>query len=171
MRLYSAKIPVIARDIVKQLVDEGDIEVSNHDEAELDIQAVLKEYQRMDRELTERAKDVLEQRGLPHEQFGKVKKVIADEKGFGLGEEGVNWMCNQILETFMHSQFVDEVYASDTELRKKLKVIIKKHMQVDEELDVEVRKRIKNLEEGTANWEVEYSKVMEQIKKKRGIKE
>jgi uncharacterized protein len=171
MRLYSAKIPIIARDIVKQLVDDGDIEVSNHEEAELDIQAVLKEYQRMDRELTERAKDVLEQRGLQHEAFGKEKKRIADEKGFGLGEEGVNWMCTQIVETFMHSQFVDEVFASDADLRKKMKVAIKRHMQVDEELDVEVRKRIKNLEEGTANWEVEYQKVLDQMKKKRGIKE
>ena len=33
----------------------------------------------------------------------------------------------------------------------------------------EVRQRIKNLEEGTANWDVEYQKVMEQIKQKRGL--
>jgi hypothetical protein len=44
-------------------------------------------------------------------------------------------------------------------------------MAVDEELDAEVRQRIKNLEEGTATWEIEYNRVMEQIKQKHGIKE
>ena len=44
-------------------------------------------------------------------------------------------------------------------------------MQVDEELDQEVRQRIKNLQEGTAAWDVEYAKVMDQIKTKHGIKE
>jgi hypothetical protein len=34
-----------------------------------------------------------------------------------------------------------------------------------------VRDRIKNLEEGTSAWEVEYAKVLEQIKQKHGLKE
>jgi uncharacterized protein len=171
MRLYSAKIPIIARDIVGELADAGDIEVGNREEAELDIQAVLKEYLRTDRELTEKAKDLMEQRGLPREQFGKLKRAVADDKGFGLGEESQVWIANQILETFMHSQWVDEVFADDTELRKKMKVIIRRHMLVDEEIDGEVRQRIKNLQEGSTAWDVEYSKVMEQIKAKRGLKE
>jgi hypothetical protein len=44
-------------------------------------------------------------------------------------------------------------------------------MQVDEAIDQEVRDRIKNLEEGTQAWDVEYQKVLEQIKTKHGIKE
>jgi len=47
--------------------------------------------------------------------------------------------------------------------------VLKKHMQVDEELDEEVRRRIKNLEEGTSTWEVEYGKVLDQIKRNRGL--
>jgi hypothetical protein len=171
MRLYSAKIPIIAREIVAELATAGDIEVENREEAELDIQAVLKEYLRTERELTERAKDVMEQRGLPREQFGKVKRAVAEEKGFGLGDESLVWIANQILETFMHSQWVDEVFADDAELRKKLKVIIRRHMLVDEEIDTEVRQRIKNLQEGSSAWDVEYAKVMEQIKQNRGLKE
>jgi hypothetical protein len=125
----------------------------------------------MDREITDKAKDVLDQRKLGYGQFGKVKRSLADERGFALGEESTNWIANQVLETFMQSQHVDEVFADDVILRKKLKEILKKHMQVDEELDEEVRKRIKNLEEGTATWEMEYAKVMEQIKRKHGINE
>ena len=64
---------------------------------------------------------------------------------------------------------VYEIYADDATMRRKMRDILKKHMQVDEELDEEVRKRIKNLEEGTQAWELEYQKAMEQIKRKHGL--
>src|SRR5882757_9934238 len=73
MRLYTGKIPVIGAEVVRALVEAGDIAVSDKPEAELDVQAVLKEYLRLEREITDRAKDVLQKRNLPYEQFGKVK--------------------------------------------------------------------------------------------------
>jgi hypothetical protein len=171
MKLYTGKIGSIAQEMIQSLTQAQDIEVNDSHEAQLDIESVLKEYVRMDRECTDKAKDLLEERKLPYGQFGKLKRAIADEKGFALGEEGVNWIANQILETFMQSQHVDEVFADDVLLRKKLKEILKKHMSVDEELDQEVRQRIKNLQEGTQAWELEYQKAMEQIKRKHGINE
>jgi len=171
VKLYTGKIPTIASEIIQSLVTANDIEVVDGHEAQLDVEAVLKEYVRMDREITDKAKDVLDQRKLAYGQFGKIKRGLADERGFALGEEATNWIANQVLETFMQSQHIDEVFAEDLVLRKKLKEILKKHMQVDEELDEEVRKRIKNLEEGTQTWELEYAKVMEQIKRKHGINE
>jgi hypothetical protein len=69
----------------------------------------------------------------------------------------------------MQSRFVDEIYSDDADLRKKMRTIMRRHMLVDEELDAEVRTRIKNLQEGTSQWDIEYSKVIEQIKQKRGI--
>jgi uncharacterized protein len=53
MRLYSGKIPAIATDLIRKLKEDGDIEVNDLHEAQLDIEAVLKEYMRLDRELTE----------------------------------------------------------------------------------------------------------------------
>jgi hypothetical protein len=123
----------------------------------------------MDREITDKAKDVLEQRKLPYGQFAKVKRAMAEERGFGLGEEGLSWMCNQLAEILMQSAHVEEVYADDATLRRKMRDVLRKHMMVDEELDEEVRRRIKNLEEGTQTWDVEYNKVMEQIKRNRGL--
>ena len=134
----------------------------------MDVQAVLKEYLRVDREITEKAKDILQKRNLPYEQFGKIKRALAGEKAFGLGEEALDWMTNQMLESFMQSPHIDEIFAEDTVLRKRMADILKKHMQVDEELDEEVRRRIKNLQEGTATWEIEYGKVLDQIKRNRG---
>ena len=110
MRLYSGKIPTVGTDIVKSLVDAGDIVVTDRGEAEMDVQAVLKEYLRVDREITEKAKDVLQKRNLPYEQFGKVKRALAGEKGFGLGDEGLDWMTNQMIESFMQSPHVEEIF-------------------------------------------------------------
>ena len=169
MRLYVGKIPVIAAEIVKALLESNDLSVLDRGESELDIQAVLKEYLRLERECTDKAKDLLQKRNLPYEHFGKVKRQIAAEKGFGLGDEALDWITTQIIESFMQSPHVEEVYAEDGVLRKKMADILKKHMHVDEEIDAEVRRRIKNLEEGTATWEVEYQKALDQIKKNRRL--
>jgi hypothetical protein len=169
MKLYSSKIPVVAEEIIRTLAEPGDIEVSDPAEAQLDVEAVLKEYLRMDRELSDRAKDVLEQKKLPYGQFGKVKRAMAEEREFGIGEEATAWIANQVLEAFMHSPHVEEVFADDVSMRKKMREVLRKHMMVDEELDEEVRRRIKNLVEGTQTWEIEYAKVMEQMKRKHGL--
>ena len=171
MRLYPGKVDTIAAEIINTMTQAGDIEVSDNNEAQADAASVLKEYIRLDKELTERAKDILEIRGLPYSHLGRTKRQLADQKEFGLGEEGLSWIANQMLEAFMSSRHIDEVFAEDNILRRKIKDICKKHMQVDEAIDTEVRDRIKNLEEGTQAWDVEYSKVLEQIKGKHGIKE
>ena len=53
MRLYAGKIPVIGAEIIKTLVDTGEISVTDRAEAELDVQAVLKEYLRLEREISD----------------------------------------------------------------------------------------------------------------------
>ena len=171
MKLYPSKVDTIAAEVVTRFTQDGDIDVTDANEAQLDVAAVLKEYIRVDRELTERAKDILEIRGLPYTALGRTKRQLADQKEFGLGEDGITWICNQLVETFMQSKHVEEVYSDDVTLRRKIKEIARKHMAVDEEIDQEVRQRIKNLQEGTAAWDVEYAKVMDQMKSKHGIKE
>ena len=96
---------------------------------------------------------------------------LAEQKEFGLGEDAVTWIATQLLETFMQSRNVEEVFGEDAILRKKIKEIVNKHMQVEEELDQEVRQRLKNLQEGTGAWDIEYARIMDQVKQKHGIKE
>lgn len=171
MKLYAGKIDTISADIITTLARDGDLEVSNRHEAEADVASVLKEYLRLDRELTERAKDILEIRGLPYSAFSRTKHTLAEKQDFGLGEDSITWICTQLLETFMQSSHIDEIFADDNVLRRKIKDILRRHMSVDEELDKEVRQRLKNIEEGTQSWEIEYNRVMEQIKQKHGLKE
>jgi len=171
MKLYTSKIPTIAEELVRSLVEAGDIEVNDVAESQADIEAILKEYVRLDREFTDQAKDLLEERKLSYGQFGKLKRSLAEEKGFALGEESTSYLASQIIESFMQSRFVEEVFADDMTLRKKTKDVLKKHMMVDDELDAEVRQRIKNLEEGSSAWDVEYKRAMDQIKRKHGLSE
>ena len=80
-----------------------------------------------------------------------------------------DYLLDQILEMLFHSQNVSEVFAEDSELRKKIAPIMRKHMDVEGDLDQEVRAKIKNLQEGTAAFDVEYAKMMEQIKRNKGL--
>src|SRR5262249_34677849 len=129
MRLYSGKIPSVGAEIVKALVEAGDIAGADRAEAEMGVQAVRKGHLRVDREITEKAKDLLQKRNLPYEQFGKIKRALAGEKAFGLGEEGLDWMTTQMIESFMQSPHIEEIFVEDTVLRKRMTEILKKHMQ------------------------------------------
>lgn len=169
MKLYSAKIPIIAGSIVSTLTAEGDIEASEPREVEADLESVLKEYLRLDRELTERAKDRAEAQGRGKDDIGRIKRQLAEQKGFGLGDEGINWMLDQLVTMLMRSNNVDEIFADDAVMRRKMRVVLQKHTAVDDELDKEARARIKNLTEGTSEWEVEMNKVREQLKRAKGI--
>jgi hypothetical protein len=169
MRLYASKIPAIVDSVLHTLVDSGDIEVSNRVEFQTDIESVLREYLRTNREITERSKDILEQRGLPYSELHRIKRQQAEALDFGIGDESLTWIANQMVELFMRSNYVDEVYADDQTLRRKLKEILKKHMQHDEDLDREVRRHLKHLQDGTDTFEIEYQKQLELVKRKHGL--
>lgn len=169
MRLYSSKISTIVEAVNRALVDAGDLEVSDREEFKRDVESILKEYRRKDRELTDRAKDELERRKLAYSDLYKVKRTLAEDQDFGIGEESVTWIANQLLELFMQSKFVTEIYADDGAIRKKLKEILRRHMQADDDLDREVRRHLKHLTENTTTFEIEYQKQLDLIKRKHGL--
>ena len=169
MRLFSGKIPAIATEAVRALLASKDIETESPKEVEADIASVLTQYLADEREVNERAKDVLERTGKPQSEYNRVRALVADEKGIKVGDETLDYLLDQVVEMLMHSGNVDEVYVEDVELRRKMAPVFKKHMAVDEALDAEVRAHLKNLREGTAAWDVEYAKVVDQVKRKRGL--
>ncbi len=169
MRLFASKIPHITETLTRSLVEARDLEINNRDEFKRDIDSILREYLRKDRELTEAAKDQLEARGLPYSDLYKTKRALAEREEFAIGDESVNWIANQLIEMFMRSTFVEEVFAEDAMLRKTLKEVLRRNMQADEDLDREVRRHLKHLEEGTSSFEVEYQKQLEAIKRKHGL--
>ena len=55
-------------------------------------------------------------------------------------------------------------HSEDNEIRLLILGAMKKYLGVDEELDREVRGRLKNLREGTSEWEVEYNRLIDQMR-------
>jgi hypothetical protein len=46
---------------------------------------------------------------------------------------------------------------------------LRRQVAVEEELQAEVRQRLKHVQEGTSVWEVEYRRMMEEIKRRKGL--
>jgi len=171
MKLYRGKIPDISREIIQCLSKEGDIavEADLEQEAILDMEAVLKEYLNFERRVTEEAKNRLEAQQLPYSKLGRMRSQAAKDLGAPASDEILPYLLEQILQFLLHTQNVDEVFAEDATLRRKLAPILRKHMEMETELDREVRSKIRNLEEGTANFEVEYTRIMDEVKRKKRL--
>ena len=170
MRIYSSKVPTIAQEITRTLLAANDIESASPKEVEADVAAVLNSYLATDKEVTEATKDLLERTSRSQSEFSRVKSQIAESKGIKTGEDTLDYLLDQIVEIFNHSANVDEIFAQDHELRRKMAPIFKKHMLMDEALDNEVRAQLKHVTEGSRTWDIEYARVMEQVKQKRGVR-
>jgi uncharacterized protein len=171
MKLYPKAIPAIARDIVAALMSDGEIEVETLRiaDAEQDMAAVMKEYLAAEERVNQATREALERRGYDHSRFNSIKREMADVRGFKMGDEGVDYMINQMLEFLLISRNIEEVYGEDPGMRKKIFGVFKKHLEVDDEIDREARTRLKHLAEGTQAWEIEYQKAIEAIRRNRGL--
>ena len=171
MRLYPKVIPIISREIVQKLMQDGDVEVEalRIADAEMDFLAIMREYLQTEEKVNQATREALERRGYDHSKFNQVKREMADVRGFKMGDEGIEFVINQMIEFLLISRNVEEVFAADNVLRTKIFGLMKKHLDVDDEIDKEARSRLKHLQEGTTAFEVEYNKMVEQIRRARGL--
>lgn len=170
MRLFSGKIAPLSEELVKSLVENQEIECISQKEVVLDLESVFKSYLEADRDATERAKDMLQARALPQSDFARIKKLIAEQKGIKVGDDILDYLLDQLIEMLMHSHHVDEVYGEDHALRRTMRPALRKHLDIDVQLDTEVRGQLKHVSEGTRTWEVEYQRVMGDIQRRRGLR-
>jgi uncharacterized protein len=166
MRLYSGKITELSNELVKALTHEKLIECDSTSEVVKDFEAVFQNYLNIEREVNERARDMSQ--GRPQD-LGRMRRLVADQKGIKVGEDMFDFLLDQLLEMLMHSNNVDEVYGEDHVLRKAMRPALKKALEVDEVIENEVRGKLKHVEEGSRTWEVEYQRVMAEIQRRRGL--
>jgi hypothetical protein len=95
--------------------------------------------------------------------------MLAEEKGLEMGDKALTWISNQIIECFLINNRVDEVFTEDYQLRKKIIQVFSRHLGMEEQVDREVRERLKHLAEDTPEFEIEYQKLYRQIAKRRGL--
>ena len=69
MRLFSGKIAPLSEEIVKVLLENQHIETEAKREVVRDVESVFESYLQLDREATEKAKDLLQSRGMPPTEF------------------------------------------------------------------------------------------------------
>lgn len=166
MKIYRKVIPKIAKDVVRSLLANRAIEVEDghRDEAELDIAGVLVEYLDSLDKVTSDAHDALQRHSLPPETLGRVKRSLAESRQVIVGEGALEFVISRIIEALFNSKNIEEVFSEDNELRLMVTESIRKYLGVDEELDREVRGRLKNLREGTIEWETEYGRLIDQMR-------
>src|SRR5947209_14465303 len=171
MRLYPKVIPAIAREVVQRLMQDGDIEVETMRIADAvkEMYAIMREYLANEERVNQATREALERRGYDHSRFNQVKREMAEVRGFKTGDDGIDYIINQMIEFLLISRNVEEVYAEDHQIRKKIYQVFKKHLDVDEDIDREARARLKHLSEGTQAWDVEYQKTVEQIRRNKGL--
>lgn len=171
MKLYRAKIPEIAKQTIALLVQEGDIEVEseNREEAERDLQAIMEEYLRRDSDFRTRVKDDMARRNTPYSEYGRVRSRLADQSGHPLGDDVERFLTRQFIENMLISRFVEEVYSEDKEIHKKVIALLRSHTVDEGEIREAAASRIKNVKEGTVDWEIELQKAVREEKKRRGL--
>ena len=171
MRLYPKLVPILAREIVQRLTQDKDIEVEpiRVSDAEMDLSAIMREYLANEERVNQATREALERRGYDSSKFSQVKREMADVRGFQLGDDGIEFVINQMLEFLLVSRSVEEVFSDDSTMRPKILQIMKKHLDVEDEIDREARGRLRHLQEGTGAFEVEYQKIVDQIRRARGL--
>jgi hypothetical protein len=171
VRIYRSQVPRLGEEIVDTLILEGDIEVEpqNREEAILDVRSILDEYLRQETKVVQDVRDYMHERQITYDKFGKVKGQLADERGHPTGDDGIRWIIGQIIEAFMISNHVEEVFSEDFLMRRKMMILFRRILVDEADLDKEARSRIKNVREGTDDWEFEYKKAIEEIKRKKGL--
>lgn len=169
MRLHAPKIPQLAHEIVDALVAAKDIETEEVNEVRLDIESVLTQYMKVEQEITEKAKEIQSARGMPPSELGRLKRLVADERKVRLGDEAIDYLLDQLLEMLMHSNHVDEIWVEDIVLRRHMRDPLRRHATVDDQLQTEVRGQLKHVQEGSALWEVEYRRMMEEMRRRKGL--
>src|SRR5215475_2324816 len=128
MRLYPKVIPIISRESIQKLMQDGDLEVEplRIADAEMDLSAIMREYLANEERVNAATREALARRGLDESAFEKVHREMADVRGFKSGDAGIDYVVDQMVEFLLLSRNVEEVFAADGELRAKLRGVMQR---------------------------------------------
>jgi hypothetical protein len=171
MKLYRAKIPQIAKEVVEALIAAEDVEVlpANRGEAEKDLVAIMEEYRRRDFDLRNRVRDTMHDRKIPHGEYGRTRKRVAEEMEHPVGDDVERFLTRQFIENLMISPYIEEVYAEDAAMYKRVMEILRGHNVDENAIREEAADKVKNVASGTVDYEVALNKAVQEVKKRRGL--
>lgn len=171
MKLYRSRVPTIARAVIGRLVQDGDIEVApeSREEAERDVVAIFEEFLRRDDEIREAVRDVMARNNIPYDQYGKIRGQVAESRGHAVADDVDRYLARQVVENCMVSRFVSEVFADDKDMYKKVLDTLKANDVDERQLRAEAEGLIKNIPEGSVNYQDALQRAMRDVRKRHGL--
>jgi hypothetical protein len=108
-------------------------------------------------------------RNLPSNELARIRGLEAERQGIKLGDDMLDHLLDQLIEMLMHSANVEEVFGEDHDLRRTMRPVLRKHLDEDSQVDLEVRGQLRHVQEGTRTWEIEYQRIKSDIQRRRGL--
>lgn len=167
----------IVEDLFKRLERQGLVEYGDDPDrcAEL-LRSVLYEDLRADEELEEEITRVIEEnrekfREVPaYQMTSQIRRQLARQRGVILDNETrLRDIARKMTEAIWSSDDFSEVYAEDEALRRFIGLVFERHMAVEERLREEAKKRIRNVEFGSTEYEVQFRRVMDELREQEGL--
>jgi hypothetical protein len=155
--------------MVDKLVKAEAIETGAPREVQSDIESVLQQYIKDEQDISDRARDIVNARNLPQSELSRTRRALAEDRKMKVGDEAIDYLLDQLVEILLHSANVEEVFVEDVELRRLMRDPLRKQASEEDKLDTQVRDRLKHVKEGTSLWEVEYRRMMEDVRRRKGL--
>ena len=121
MRLYPKVIPIISREMVQRLMQDGDIEVETMRiaDAEMDLSAIMREYLADEERVNQATREALERRGYDYASSIRSSARWPTSAASRWATKASSTCINQMLEFLLISRNVEEVFAADNVMRRR----------------------------------------------------
>ena len=171
MKLYRSRVEDISKKIIKDLTEGEHIEVlpENLLETEADLQAVMIEYLKRDQRLRDTVREQMVSLQIPFGEYGKTRSRIAKEWGHPLGQQVERYLAQQFVESFFVSPYVEEVFASDSTLKRVIQDILLEFHVDEDALRDEAREKIKNIPENSSEYEIRLEQALREVRIRHGL--
>lgn len=181
MRLPERLVERIINKLVSELLTKKYIEVEDVDYFKKQLLAIFKEADEEEKNLDERAKDILkdqlsyiEKENIDYRTaYRTIRMKLAEEMKIETKpRERMNQITNRIRDLIKNDPNI-EIYEDIPMIRKVISSILIEAAKEEEEIEKEVRMRIKNyskkIVEGTSEWNILYKRIYQDTLKQRGL--
>jgi hypothetical protein len=94
---------------------------------------------------------------------------MADKWGHPLSDDVERFLARQFVENFMMSRFIDEVFGTDKVLYKTVIDVLRQYHVDEAVLREEARGKVKNVKEGSVEYEIALEQALREVKKRHGL--
>ena len=105
-----------------------------------------------------------------YQMTSQIRRQVARDRGIILDNENrLRDIARKMTEAIWSSDAFSEVFAEDESLRKFIRLVFEHHLAVEERLREEAKKRIRNVEFGSTEYEVQFRRVMDELREREGM--